>query len=488
MVPSILEQVYTHAQRQPDKAALIEKGVAVSYGAFWRQIVRYAHLLRDNGLSRGEHTVVVAEQTVAFLAVGFAIQLAGGVFVPLEKNTGAARIEEIMNLTGARLLVGAKPADTDCVFLSWATLEEKTDTGAAPAFSFPEADTVSEILFTTGTTGKSKGVVLTFGSCVAVAENVVAGVCMPADNVQLIPVPLNHVYGLRRCYGNLYNGSTIALLDGVIFMKAFFDALDTLGVTSIALVPSALAVLFKLSGDRLGDYTDQLAYIEISSAELPEADKQRLCELMPRTRLYNIYGSSEAGCSCVIDFNRDRNLTNCIGTPALNGTLLFTDEDRREKQSSAEDPGLLATAGPTVMKGYFAEPALTEETLRDGVVFSNDLAYRGDDGRVYLVGRRDDVINVGGRKVAPAEMEQLVLTMEGIEDCACVGVPDEMLGQVPKLFVVMQAGAVFDERAVLRHLESRAEPYKRPRLFEEVTEIPRSFNGKVLRRQLRDKP
>ena len=200
----------------------------------------------------------------------------------------------------------------------------------AAAPSFPEGEDVAEILFSTGTTGKSKGIVLTHTNDTALAENVICGVSMKPDNVELVPMPLSHSHGLRRTYANLVNGSSVVFADGVTLLKKVFNLMDTYRVTAMDLSPSMLSIIFKLSKDRLGDYAHILDYIQLGSAPLPEEDKVHLSRILPRTRLYNFYGSTEAGCSCLLDFNSMSGKPGCIGKPARNARFIVVDKDRRK--------------------------------------------------------------------------------------------------------------------------------------------------------------
>ena len=230
----------------------------------------------------------------------FAIQLLGGIFVPIEKNAAAGRLAEILGDTQAVLYIGKDPAkrsaalnnvmqylganwsqhSTSPVFMD---ISQAADFAYAPEdippfgeISFPEAQQTAEILFSTGTTGKSKGIVLTHGNDMAIAENVMCGVGMKKDNVELIPMPLSHSHGLRRTYANMVNGSAAVFSDGVTLLKKVFTLMDEYHVTAMDLSPSMLSIIFKLSKDRLGEYADRLDYIQLGSAPLPEEDKLHL--------------------------------------------------------------------------------------------------------------------------------------------------------------------------------------------------------------------
>lgn len=483
MVSSIVEAVALHAKENPDRLCLADGRNEYTYCGFWKQICGYAQRLKQYGVEKGDHVVVRNSQNAATLIAGLAIQLLGAVFVPLEKEVADRRILEIIETVNAKLYISLKKTEVPCSFASITEALERNETDWTE--KFPKKSETAEILFTTGTTGKSKGIELSHGSVVAVAENVIDGVEMKKDNVELIPVPISHSHGLRRCYANLLNGSGIVLLGSVVFVKVVFNCMEKYHVTSMDLVPAALATILQLSGDRLGDYCTQLDYVQLGSAPIPEQDKQTLRRLLPNTRLYNFYGSTESGCSCIIDFNQYPTKKNCIGRPTCNAEYVFIGEAGTPIRASKAQPGLLAWAGAMNMNGYYQEPELTASILHDGYIRTEDLAYLDEDGMICLLGRQGDVITSGGNKIAPSEIEDAASKMEGILECACVPAENPLLGQEPKLFVVMKDGAAFDAAAIIQYLRGQLEQYKVPKLVVELERLPRSSNGKVLKRELK---
>lgn len=485
MVRSIVEAVAGYAQMTPDKFCLADAKKEATYGEYWSYIYGYAAHLKEIGVAKGDNVVVRNAQNMETLICGLAIQLTGAVFVPVEKNAADSRILEIIESTQAVCYIAAKALEVPCLYEKMTGV---TTYQAAQAdfetFAYPNAEDTAEILFTTGTTGKSKGIELTHKNVVAVAENVIDGVEMGKENVELIPVPVSHSHGLRRYYANMLNGSAAVILDGVIFTGKVFDRIEQCKVTAIDLVPAALSALFKLSGDRLGDYKDQLEYIQLGSAAIPEPDQERLRRLLPHTRLYNFYGTTESGCSCILDFNAHQDKKSCIGRPTCHSHFIFADEQGNPIEASEENPGFLACAGDMNMKGYYQSPKLNEETIRNGYIYTKDLSYMGEDGFIYMLGRQDDVIITGGSKVAPDEIEGIACEFAGIADCACIPVDSPILGKEPKLFVELERGAIFDESAIYQFLKDRLEAYKVPKLIEQIDKIPRTYNGKIQRKEL----
>ena len=342
----------------------------------------------------------------------------------------------------------------------------------------------SMLLFTTGTTGSSKGVVMLHRGDVGIAGNVIEGTSMKKGNVEIIPMPLNHSFGIRRYQSDMVNGGTVCLMDGMVFIGTLWKLVEKYGATSMAISPASLGMIFHLSDERIADYADQLDYIQIGSAPLAEADKEKLLRLLPDTRLYNFYGSSEAGCACILEFSGNGNKTGCIGRPTVNSIVRFTDDAGNVVENgSPEAPALLSWGGSIVMEGYYNDPDLTAETLVGGYVRTKDLAYLDEDGDCILVGRADDVINYGGSKISPAEIENLALGYEYIDDVAFTSISDPITGELPVILVIQKDG--YDEAEFERFLTDRLESYKLPRKYIYVDNIPKTFKGSVLRKEVR---
>ena len=486
MFESIVESVNFHGANTPDKLCMVDADNVLTYRDVWERVASCANSLVSRGIGRESYVVVSNNQGTGYVIALLATQLVGANAVPVEKNASLSRNADIVAKVSPSLFIGAKPAAgfEDVPFASFEEL--LFGEGADPTWDggFPPADAVSEILFSTGTTGIPKGVVLTHRNDVAMARNVIEGLQMKDDTVEIIPVPLNHSYGLRRTNANLMNGSTIIYCDGVMALKRVFNLMDEYGANAMTLAPNMLSIILKLSGDKLASYADKLDYVQLSSAPVSEQDKNRLMELLPSTRLYNFYGSTESGATCLYDFNAMKGKAHCIGMPIGSARFIVVDDERNPIESSPDNMGILASSGDMVMRGYFKEPELTRETLVDGFVYTKDLGYIDEEGLVYILGRVDDVINFGGIKVAPEEIESAVKTSPIVRDCACVALKDALVGQIPVLFIALEEGAEYDERQFKRFLASVLGMNERPQRIEVIDEIPRTYNGKIARKQL----
>lgn len=483
---TVVNYLYQHAKEHPDKIAVIANGIAINYQRLADLTCRYATFLQQNGLQKGDIVVLKSSQTLDFVVAYFAVHTAGGISAPAEKSIPEAGILAVAKAIGAKAVISTDGKELPCEnalrFDSTSILTDAQNTQPM-AFSLPDVEDSADILFTTGTTGSSKGVELSHKALVATAKNLIYG-CQYKDNtVVVVPGPLNHANPIRKLLAAIVNGSTIHILNGMTNLKAFYDALDnTEGILACCLPPAMIRTLFTLSGDTIGKYADRIDFIESATAPLPEPDKLRLCQLLPQTRLYNNYGSSESASVCMYDYNANPGKSNCVGKVMPYSKIIIVDDNRKVIQSSADHIGYLACMGDTNMKGYINDLEQTRRVLVDGVVYTNDVGFIDEDGFVYVTGRKDDVINVGGLKVAPAEVEAAALSIEGIEDCICVPVRHPISGYAPKLLVVMREDVVFSAQKISNELQQKLEGYKVPIKYEKVDCVARTYNGKVDRK------
>ena len=421
-----------HAEETPDRTAVICDGETISYAALYQRVQA-----RAATLPQGQVVVFRSSQTVDFLVTYFAIHLAGSVAAPLERDTPEPLFQEITaSLTGSDLPPGS-----------------------------------ADILYTTGTTGRSKGVIISHRTILADAENLIAGQGFSRDLMFIINGPLNHIGSLSKLFPVVMLGATLYILNGMRDLNAFFDALDyPAPKMATFFVPATIRMLLQFAPERLASYADKLDFIESGAAPLAHADMLRLCELLPHTRLYNTYASTETGIIATYNFNDGQCLQGCLGRPMPHSRLVITSE------------GLIACQGDTLMTGYVNDPELTATILHDDTIFTADMGHIDEEGRLRLEGRQGDVINVGGYKVAPTEVEDAALSLPQVNDCICIAVDHPLTGQALKLLVVTPEGQPFDKRQIARALKAQLETYKVPLLYEQVEKIQRTYNGKINRK------
>ena len=335
-------------------------------------------------------------------------------------------------------------------------------------------------LYTTGTTGKSKGVVISQKAVIANSENLIAGQGFSHDLVFIIAGSMEHLGCWSKIFPVLMLGATIYIIeDGMKDIDGFFKAFDLPlekyslpANTKFAtfLVPSNIRILLQFASDRLEAIADRIDFLETGAAPMPHSDMLTLCKILPNTRLYNTYASTETGIVSTYNYNDGECIAGCLGHALPHSQFLITPE------------GHIACKGDTLMTGYKDEPELTKSVLHDDTLFTADNGYIDEQGRLHILGRDDDTINTGGFKVAPFEVEEVALSMPDIDDCICISQPHPVLGNALALLVVLRNGAKLDKRAIALHLSKKLKRYQIPLTYKEVDKIQRTFNGKLDRK------
>jgi acyl-coenzyme A synthetase/AMP-(fatty) acid ligase len=331
-------------------------------------------------------------------------------------------------------------------------------------------DGIADVLYTTGTTGRSKGVMISHRTIVADAENLIAGQGFSHELVFVIHGPLNHIGSLSKIFPIILQGGTLHILDGLRDADAFFNAFREPGKYATFFVPANIRFLLTFDAERFAALADRLDFVESGGAPLSHADMLQLCNILPHTRLYNTYASTETGIIATYNYNDGRCLAGCLGHTMPHSRVLITED------------GKISCQGDTLMSGYIGDPELTATVLRGDTVYMSDYGQIDAEGMLHIGGRESDVINVGGYKVAPTEVEDVVLSIEGIRDCICIPAEHPIMGKAVKLLVVMNEGATFSKKAIARYIADHLEPYKVPQLYEQVESIARTYNGKLDRK------
>lgn len=487
MLSSVALIIQQKALEHPEKAALIVNNEYCSYGLLAEQNRRAARYLQEKGIRPGDRVVVEADHLLPYVYLWYGIQLLGATFVPVEKNTPSARVAEIARELDASLMVTLTARED--LPGSWA-LDVITPEIQATADDFqavdPDPDSLAEILFTTGTTGKSKGVMVSYANQINIALAGIETTNIQPDNNWLIPTPMNHAAGLRKVHIAMAVGSTSTLLEGFRNFKLYFKTIRDHKVTSLYLPPSAIHLLLAVCSKDLESLAGQLRFIYSSSTAYPETDKEKMRKLLPNVYMYNCFGCSEVGVACTDEFcvSGGSQYTGSVGFPNSLSQIVIVDEDGNEiVNPSAQNPGLCAIRSKSVMQGYWNEPEQTAKAIKNGMLVMSDLCYFAPNGELILVGRSNDTINLGGLKVAPLEVEEVVLRAQCVDECLLI--PVVKGGNTAlKLLVVLKEGMELNESEIRELISKNLEPYKLPKHIVTVDEIIKTFNGKIDRKQM----
>ena len=480
---SIEEQILSRAQASPDKIALIAGETEVTYTQLWDYCLKAAAKLKyDFHLQKGDRVILSAAGNLEFVYVYLGVHIAGGICVPIDPDTNQTRFEYIEKSTQPLCVIGTL-YNVNRTTIQFAEIIDGTET---LSFSTPDMNQIADVLFTTGTTGAPKGVALSYLNLAAAARNINSYIKNTKDDVELLALPVSHSFGLGRLRCSLSIGATVVMLGTFANVKRFFGEMKRCHVTIFGMVPASWGFIKKMSGKYIGKFAEQLKFIEIGSSFMPIEDKQLLMELLPNTRICMHYGSTEASRSAFMEFHEySDNLLSAGHASPFTDIRIYSPEG---KPLPSGEEGEVCVKGEHVTCSYWNEtPERFDSDFYDGYFRTGDCATMDADGNIYLKSRIKEMINVGGKKVAPMEVEDILNTVPGIKESACIGIPDPgiVLGEVVKAFVVADEGLTDDE--ILNQLRPQLEVYKLPVAIERIDAIPKTSSGKIQRLSLKNK-
>jgi acyl-CoA synthetase (AMP-forming)/AMP-acid ligase II len=340
------------------------------------------------------------------------------------------------------------------------------------------------LIYTSGSTGHPKGVMMTHRNMDAASHSITTLLENHAGDVIGSVLPLAFNYGLYQLLMAIRIGATLVLEKSFAFPQAVFERMREEGVTGFPIVPTMSAMMLRMQ-DLKPDFLPSLRYITNTAATLPPTHIAQLRTLFPQARIYSMYGLTECKrCTCLPPEELDRR-PGSVGIAIPNTEVFVVDDEGRPVPPGVA--GELVARGPHVMQGYWGDAEATAQALRPGfnpwekLLHTGDLFRADEDGFLYFIARKDDIIKTRGEKVAPREVEAVLHAHPGIADAVVFGVADAILGHAVAAMVVA-ADPALTERDVIRHCAARLEDYMVPKSVEFRAELPKTDTGKVSRR------
>lgn len=480
---TIEEQIFDKFQNIPDKVALISGDTEITYSQLWDYCLCAAEKLKqDYHLKKGDRVILSAAGNIEFVYAYFGVHIAGGICVPIDPDTNQTRFEYIEKSTTPVCVMGS----LHNVKKETIPFTDVVNGTSKATYIAPEQSQVADILFTTGTTGAPKGVALSYNNLSAAARNINAFIGNTSSDVELLALPVSHSFGLGRLRCSLSKGATIVMLGTFANVKKFFKEMARCQVTMFAMVPASWGFIKKMSGKYIGKFADQLKFIEIGSSFMPVEDKELLMSLLPKTRICMHYGSTEASRSAFMEFHTYKDNLLSIGKASPNVEIkIFTSQGT---PAALGEEGEVCVKGEHVTCSYWNEtPERFASDFYDEYFRTGDCGTMDAEGNIYLKSRIKEMINVGGKKVSPMEVEDILNTIPGIKESACIGIPDPgiVLGEVVKAFIV--ADDNLSDEEIMQQLRPQLEVYKLPVEIERINAIPKTGSGKIQRLSLKKK-
>jgi long-chain acyl-CoA synthetase len=497
------------AARLPDKVALVVDGRRLTFRELAEQVHVLASALQDKGVAPGERVALFLDNHAEMVAAIFATLQVGAVFMPINPLTKQDKLAYLLNdsqasalLTQGSLaatynaaLAQAPTVRTVLVVSGKAGVVEDARVSpwpvgfvapAAPggALVAPQAidQDLAAIIYTSGSTGDAKGVMLTHLNMVSACTSVSTYLGLRESDVVSCALPLAFDYGLYQLLMSVKVGATLVLERSFAFPVQVLQNMVQERVTVFPGVPTMFTLMMNLQSLPTFDLS-ALRMVTNTAAALSESHIQKLRALFPQAKLFSMYGLTECKRVTYLPPDQLDIRPTSVGRGMPNEEVWLVDDDGQRLPNGRT--GELVIRGSNVMRGYWRKPEQTAERLKPGpipgemVLFSGDLFRTDSEGYLYFVARKDDIIKSRGEKVSPREVENVLHALDGVYEVAVVGVPDELLGEAVKAFVVLKPGAQHTERDVLRHCLGHLEGFMVPKQVVFVDALPRTDTGKI---------
>jgi fatty-acyl-CoA synthase len=492
------------ARKYPGKTAFIFEGQRVTYAEFDKRANQVAQGLLGLGLKKGEKVATLFFNCPAMCESYFGIIKSGGVMVPLNARLSPRELASMVQHSDARFLIfGGDFKETVSLLQPQLKNIEKyimagrDVPGGVLAWEewlrgLPEEDPRMEIsedddlmiVYTAGTTGQPKGVLVTHRNYIWASLNGATDMSLGPGDINLVVFPIFHTGGLASFFMRVMVGCTFVLLKK-IDPREMLQTIQRERVTSMAMVPTLLNSLLQLPDLKSYDTTSVKMYTS-SAAIFPIKVKEQFSKVFPNAALFEVYGLSEAcGTGTVLRPEDSFRKIACVGKAFTHHEVKVVDDNGKEVVPG--EAGEIVLRGPLVMKGYYKDPQATAEAIPDGWLHTGDMARVDEEGYIYIVDRRKDIIVSGGINIYPREIEEVLYSHPKIAEAAVIGVPDEKWGETLKALIVPKERQVLAAEEVIAFCKENLASYKKPTSVEFLPSLPKNAAGKVLKTELRKK-
>jgi long-chain acyl-CoA synthetase len=500
-----------------EKTAAIHLERSITYGELYRSSAALAERLKRLGLPSGSRAAILFENSIDYMICYFASFMAGMVAVPLDTSLAPENLNFILADCGASVfMVQSKyRRQLDTILGRNLSLSLIVSDRTIPiADSFPPVETLggiveeatsilsltraaatvapgdqaphelAAIFYTSGSTGEPKGVMLSHRNLVSNTLATVQYLGLTEDDSVLVILPFYYIYGNSLLLTHVATGGHVVIDNRFMYPEVVLDSLEESKATGFAGVPSTFMMALSKSTIAKRKLADLKYITQAGGAMAPEVTR-RLMQACPNQKIWVMYGQTEASPRVTyLPPERLNEKLGSIGIPVPGVEVRILDESGREVPVG--DTGEIAVGGPNVMLGYWNQPEATAEVLRDGWLITGDLARKDDDGYIYVVGRKREIIKSAGHRVSAKEIEERLLAHEAVAEAAVFGVPDDILGEAINAVVVLRPGTVCDEKQIQGFCQKHLAAFKIPRAVRFVSSLPKSQSGKINKLQLKE--
>ncbi len=492
-----------HADRTPDKAITVFEGETITYGEMAERAVALAGGLAERGVGRGAVVAILSYNCPEFLETIFAANFLGAMAMPINWRLAAPEVRYILEHSGAGALVCDEPlvgladaatGDMEASLIracvcrqepvdGWTTLDHLRSTSTKAGRVPVAADDVHRLMYTSGTTGRPKGVMITHANLAWKNLGHIIEFGFTGADLGLACGPLYHVGALDLTTTSLVAAGATTVIHRAFEASAVVDELERSRVSTVWLAPAMVNAIMALPDIERRDLSSVRVVIN-GGEKMPIPLIERIQRTFPSAWFADAYGLTETvSGDTFLDRESLVRKLGSVGRPCLYVDIDIWDEQQRSL--AAGEPGEIVIRGPKVFKGYWRDAAATAAAFAGGWFHTGDIGLRDDDGYLFIVDRLKDMIVSGGENIASSEIERVLYEHDAVLEVAVVGHPDDRWGEVPVAFVVLRQDAGTTAEVLLDHCRGQLARFKVPKAITFLDALPRNPSGKVLKRELR---
>ena len=487
---NLIDCLKNNAERNPTKIGFIDEERSLTFKEMYDEVQKFSENISKFIVPTTKVVSIVSENSTSFVIAYLGIINSGMAVHLTPTNISESSLVNQVKSTGSAMIFCSKMTEKlgffdigSTVPLTPVPISELAEEAARlvnrDCLKVHTPTDIAYLIYTSGTTGEPKGVPVSHDMVEFTTKNIIDVLGYSETDVDVIPLPLYHSFGLGCLHTSIFAGSTVVLLKNADNLENILESVKKYNATSLAAVPATLTKLLRLDRKILDDCLQGLRLIITNSTSIPKNTVKEIKGILKGGNLATYYGLTEASRSTFMIFNEDSNLHESVGKPAPGVNIKIDDEHKGDSEF-----GEILVKGKNVIKQYWNDEK-ADENIEDGWLRTGDVGYLDDDGYLFLKGRNDEVINVGGEKIIPHDIEQVVTQIPGVEDSAAFGIPHEVFGQTIKLVVKKSENSDLDKLVILTHCMKNLEKFKIPSKIEFVDSIPKNEYGKVKRSMLK---
>ena len=475
---NIIDYLKTNSKKYSEKNAIIFENEKISYTELYKQVENFSISISE--LNKQGVISLISENSIEFIIAYLGIIKSGQIVHITSPEISETNLFNQIKVSNSQLIICSKKIFNNIskyskIKIPISKFSDLKISSKTVEQTFKERE-IAHLIFTSGTTSEPKGVGITHSMLEFTTNNIIKLLNYSNSDIDILPLPLYHSFGLGCVYTSMTVGSTLILHKDANNLENLLESIKKFNATTFAAIPATLTKFWKLDNTDLINYFSNIRLIITNSTTIPKNTIQYFREILKNGNLATYYGLTEASRSTFMIFDEDTTRDDSVGRTAP-GVNIRIDNDGNSN-------GEILIKGKNVISKYW-ENMEADENLIDGWLRTGDTGFLDNENYLFLKGRKDDIINVGGEKVIPVEIEEIVKQIPDVEDVAAFGIENEIFGQVIKLHVVKSLESDLDKSKILIHCIKNLEKFKIPTKIDFVEKIPKTSYGKVKRFMLK---